>query len=255
LRHSKFVINTAIIIILTALPLSNILGNYNKQDKSDRVLAAKGVETLLASIDKNGLAIIENWDLYSPWLYYRYVLNERPDVVIIDKELLRRSWYLDFLRRNYPNVMFESERQIDRFLRLLKPFETGGKFNPQALTASFQEMISSIIEYNSEKRPVYTNILQDEDIVTSLARTPAGVLYKFEEKFGYIEFDINRIDISSWETPDVIIDSRTKLILAGFHRAIRFREGLCRQLGYNDEASQYFNLEKRIEKIITESTG
>ena len=247
------IIKIAVILALFALPVSNLLDNYYQQDKSDKLFAAKGVENMLVSMDNNGLAIIENWDLYSPWLYYRYALNIRPDVVMIDKELLRRSWYLDFLRRYHPEVMNGSEKQITHFLELLKPFETGGRFNPQLLTASFQSMISSIISTNSAARPFYTNILKDPDVVPNMARNPVGVMYKLEDQFRHIDFDINKLDFKAWESSFVYIDKRTKTTLTSFYRAIIAKERFCRSLGREDEAVDYRELGGRLERILKQA--
>ena len=203
--HQK-IIKAFIIFTLIALPLSNLTDNFFEQDKSRKTYAADGVENILASMAENGIAIIENWDFYSPWLYYRYILNIRPDAVIIDKELLRRSWYLDFLKRYHPDVVGQSEKQINRFIELVKPFEAIKQHDPQALTHAFREMISSIINSNRINRPIYTNILNDPDVAPNLARIPVGVIFKLEENIDYVEFDIDKIDISSWETSFIHID-------------------------------------------------
>jgi len=250
IANYKKAIKVFIVFFLIALPVFNLFDNFYKQDKSEKLFAAEGVKNMLASMDEKGLALIENWDLYSPWLYFRYALNIRPDVVIIDKELLRRSWYLDFLMRYHPDVIHESERQITHFLELLKPFETGKKYNPQALTTAFQTMISSIIITNIDKRPVYTNILKDEDLIINMARIPVGVMYQFRDEFDYVDFDIGRIDFSAWESPFVYVDKRAKTVLSGFHRAIRFREGFCSQFGYEEEANSYNRLGDSIGRIL-----
>lgn len=250
LKSYKKTIKIFLIFCLVGLPLSNLLSNYYTQDKTNKIFAAKGVENMLASMEPGGLAIVENWDFYSPWLYFRYALNVHPDIVLIDKELLRRSWYLDFLQRYHPEIIGESQMQIERFLKLLKPFEAGKKYDSNALTASFRAMISSIIKTNDRKRPVYTNITHDPDVVPYMARIPVGVLYKLEDKPGYIDFDANKIDISCWELPYVYIDKRTKIALAYSFRAFKARELFCRSLGYIDEAEEYLNLSNRIEKIL-----
>jgi len=255
LKRYKKTMKIFLIFCLVGLPLSNLLSNYYTQDKSNKVFAAKGVENMLASMEPGGMAIIENWDFYSPWLYFRYALNHHPYITLIDKELLRRSWYLDFLQRYHPEITGESQTQIERFLELLKPFEAGKKCDPNALTASFREMISSIIKTNARKRPIYTNITHDPDVVPYMARIPVGVLYKLEDKPSYIDFDINKIDISCWELPYVYINERTKIALAYSFRAFKARELFCRNLGHINEAEEYSNLSSRIEKILSKPEG
>lgn len=251
LRSYKKAIKIFITFCLIGLPLSNLLNNYYTQDKSHKVFAAKGVENILNSMEPGGVAIVENWDFYSPWLYFRYALNFHPDITFIDKELLRRSWYLDFLQRYHPEITGESQMQIKHFLKLLKPFEAGEKYDSNALTASFREMISSIIKTNASNRPVYTNITHDPDVVPYMVRIPVGVLYKLEDRPRYIDFDINKIDITCWELPHVYIDERTKIALAYSFRAFKARELFCRSFGYIDEVDKYLGLANRVEKILS----
>lgn len=251
LRSYKKAVKIFMIFCLIGLPLSNLFNNYFTQDKSNKIFAAKGVENILDSMEPDGLAIVENWDFYSPWLYFRYALNLHPDIVLIDKELLRRSWYLDFLQRYHTEITGESQMQIKHFLELLKPFEAGMEYDSNALTSSFRAMISSIIKTNALKRPVYTNIVQDPYVVPGMVRIPVGVLYKLEDRPRYIDFDINKIDISCWELPYVYIDERTKIALAYSFRAFKARELFCRRLGYINEADKYLGLANRIEKILS----
>jgi hypothetical protein len=245
------VIRILIIAGLVALPVSQIFDNYYEQNKSYKLYAASGVDNMLASMENNGIAIVENWDFYSPWLYYRYALNVRPDVVMIDKELLRRSWYLDFLKRYHPEIMNQSNEKTDRFLELLKPFETGKRYDSQALTAAYREMIASIINTNSIDRPVYTNILRDPDVVPNKVRMPIGVLYKFQDKPEYAEFDIARLDFTAWQKLFVYIDKRTKIALSSFYKAIAARESYCRSLGRESEAAEYGKLVENLNEVLS----
>lgn len=243
-------VSATLIAALFGLPFSSIMLNYHQQHKREKYVARAGVDNILASMETGGISLTQNWDYYSPWLYYRYVLDVRPDVVMIDKELLRRSWYIDFLRRYHPDVMAGSKQPIDHFLNLLAPFEHDESYDSRALNAAFQQMIASIVTTNVVSRPVYTNILQDPDLVIPLARVPVGVLYKFEPDFHYVPFDIGKLDFSAWEKPSLYIDARTRVALGSLYQAIRFREGYCRQLGYPEEAAQYAGLSQRLERIL-----
>ena len=238
------------LLLALALPAWALFANFSSQNKSDKVLAARGVEMTLASMDKNGLAIVENWDLYSPWLYYRYALNVRPDVVLIDKELLRRSWYLDFLRRSYPEITESSRVDISRFLRLLEPFENRRRFDPAALTAAYRAMIGSIVANNRAKRPVYTNILGDPDMAPDLFRNPIGVIYRLDDRPLCLKFDLDKLDFDAWDSPQLSNDPRARIILAGFARAVSIKASLCHELDDQLEAKKYAKLALRLKQIL-----
>ena len=41
------------------------------------------------SMPDGGVALMENWDFVSPWMYLHFEENYRPDVILLDKELMR----------------------------------------------------------------------------------------------------------------------------------------------------------------------
>jgi len=234
-------------ILAVALPAGMLIVNFSARDKSRDILAAKSVEMMLASIDENGLAIVENWDLYSPWLYYRYALDIRPDVNLIDKELLRRSWYLDFLKRACPEIAENSRTEIDSFLKLLEPFEHGRNYDPEGLTAAYRSMIGSLIKNNRDTKPVYTNILHDPDVAPDLFRNPVGVIYRLDDQPLCHQFDLNKINFAAWDSPAISIDRRARVIFGSFALALANRAALCGRLGNQAEADKYIELLSKLK--------
>jgi tetratricopeptide (TPR) repeat protein len=89
------------------------------------------------------------------------VEQRRRDVKIVDINLLRRSWYFDYLRHAYPGLIERSREKIDVFVENLKEWERdpGAFAKSQALTqritAAFEEMSQSIVANESRLAPVY----------------------------------------------------------------------------------------------------
>src|SRR5205823_2475999 len=55
---------------------------------------------------ENGAVVItDNWYIVSPTYYLQHVLGERKDVAVIDKNLLRYPFYLDYVDRQYADVL------------------------------------------------------------------------------------------------------------------------------------------------------
>jgi hypothetical protein len=99
--------------------------------------------------------ILANWDPFAfPMMYYQQVERRFSGNVLLDVELMRRSWYLDMLRRWYPDVMERSRASIDRFLTAVRPFEEGRPFNPHFIQAHYLAMLHDVIAQNPD-RPVY----------------------------------------------------------------------------------------------------
>jgi hypothetical protein len=83
------------------------------------------------------------------------VENFRRDIAIIDKELLRRSWYYDQVRAQHHDVLTGLEGDVELFLIELAPFEEGGEYNPEKLDFYFKKVMAGLISENYGKREFY----------------------------------------------------------------------------------------------------
>ena len=52
--------------------------------------------------------------------YAQEIEQLRPDVKVVDINLLRRSWYFDYLKHAYPDLIERSSEKIDVFVENLK---------------------------------------------------------------------------------------------------------------------------------------
>ncbi len=75
-------------------------------------------------------------------------------MAIIDKELLRRSWYYNQLRTMYPGLLDGIKNDVDRFTEALKPFERSEEYNANLLENLFRRIMTGIPETNTS-RPYY----------------------------------------------------------------------------------------------------
>jgi hypothetical protein len=76
----------------------------------------------------------------------------RPDLVIIDRELLRRSWYYTYIQRHYPEIYNNSKAEIDRFLPDLDKFEHDLPYDQASIMKSFEELQTSFVVNNPNRR-------------------------------------------------------------------------------------------------------
>jgi len=140
----------ALIIFIQAFlnfPRVNQSGNYIFEDYS---------KAALSSVEKNSVIFSYQWDyLISPGYYFQFVENYRKDVAVIDKELLRRSWYYNQIRRNYPEVTSGISNLETEFLRALKPFERDEEFNSNLLESLYRQVMTQLVSSNFPKRNYY----------------------------------------------------------------------------------------------------
>ena len=129
---------------------------FGKVDQHDVYLFEDYPKAALQSCKKDALIISYQWDfLISPAYYIQKVEKFRPDVHIIDKELLRRSWYFNQLNRNDSVIISGVMPTINLFKEALVPFEREGQFDPVLLEKLYQALLKGLIETNIDKREVY----------------------------------------------------------------------------------------------------
>ena len=124
-------------------------------------IAGDYVENLFSTIAPNGLLLTQDWQIASPMLYAQEIEQRRPDVKVVDINLLRRSWYFDYLTHAHPDLMQRAREKIDPYFELLKQWEqdpgafAGNQEVTQRISMAFLEMIQSIVRNEIKVAPVY----------------------------------------------------------------------------------------------------
>jgi len=159
---------------MTVLLTSTIAfaGNWPFNNRRHYFIARDYVENLFSVIAPNGLLLTLDWQVASPMFYAQEIEQRRPDVKVVDINLLRRSWYFDYLSHAYPALIERSHDKIDAFVENLKEWERDPeafKTNAvltQRISTAFLEMIQAIVINESRVAPAYmTNDLLSSDSV------------------------------------------------------------------------------------------
>jgi len=157
-RHSVYLIVAPAILLLPALPLAS---NWRFNNRRHYFIAQDYVENILGSVEPYGLLLTLDWQVASPMLYAREIEQRRSDVQMIDVQLLRRSWYFDYLKRAYPELFERSRDKIDIYLAELKQWERDPSAyakNPtltQNIASKFLAMCESLVTSHLAVAPVY----------------------------------------------------------------------------------------------------
>lgn len=130
--------------------------NYAQADESGNYLVEDHTRNVLNNLPPNAIVFSTLWDFWvSGALYYQLVEGVRPDVLVIDKHLLRdRPWYFAHLRQRAPEVMKNVEGETNEFLTHLVKFDRGEPFDQQAIGPAYQRLTTALIEKNSD-RPIF----------------------------------------------------------------------------------------------------
>lgn len=130
--------------------------NINKTDQSGIYTYEDYTRTILNSVSQESIILSYQWDYFiSPSYYFRYVENYRSDVAVVDKELLRRSWYFDQLSRNHPFLFGELEDVVSKFKAALLPFERSENYNATLLESLYRRLMTGLVAANIDERDFY----------------------------------------------------------------------------------------------------
>jgi hypothetical protein len=154
---------TYLIAVIAALLLVaiEVTGNWPFNNRRHYFIAHDYVENLLSAIEPDGLLLTSDWQVASPMLYAQEVEQRRRDAKVVDINLLRRSWYFDYLRHAYPGLIERSRDKIDTFVANLKDWERDpqsfatSEALTQRINAAFEEMIRSIVTNENRVGPIY----------------------------------------------------------------------------------------------------
>jgi len=146
-------------IVLTSA--TAFAANWPFNNRRHDFIADDYVANLFSTIAPNGLLLTQDWQVASPIWYLQEVEQRRPDVKAIDINLLRRSWYFDYLNHAHPGLMERSKEKIDPYVEILKQWEHDpAAFNQdqeltQRISMAFLDMIQAMVRNEIKIAPVY----------------------------------------------------------------------------------------------------
>jgi hypothetical protein len=146
---------------LLLVPVIGLAGNFPFADRSRYWLARDYVHNLLQTVEPNGMLLTLDWQVWSPMLYTRTIEAHRRDVVVIDVNLLRRSWYIDHLRREYPGLMAAVAVETEAYLGDLRQWEAHPELyerDPvanQRISDRFAALLLAFVRVQMKRGPAY----------------------------------------------------------------------------------------------------
>lgn len=180
--------------IALAVPLVALAGNYAANDHSRDWLAEDYARNILRGIEPGGVLLSSDWDAtISPLMYVQHVLGERQDVTVVDVNLMRRSWYADYVRRADPAFYAAVAPRYDAFLRNLRAWEINECNAPPCaaeIQPNFEALIDAMVsEAAAAGRPAYLTRDVDRSVTRdpqrtwmvvspNMARVPQGLAYR-----------------------------------------------------------------------------
>jgi hypothetical protein len=220
----------AAVILALLLPLAAFTMHRTTVDESGNRLVEDYTRNLLASVRPNALVLSYQWDFWlSGSYYYQLVRGMRPDVAVVDKELLRRSWYFKEIGRRHPWLLKESRAEVDLFLRELEKFERDLPYDPAVIQGRFEGMIRSFLARSMESRPVYVTAEIEPEFWRGFDRVPEGLAYRLKADTAFYPTARPRFERREFARRGRLEDMFTKLytdawVSRGYYYMIKRRD-------------------------------
>ncbi len=194
-------------LIIPSVPLLVVL-NYRDCSLRNNYFGLDYALAHIESLPPNSLLICSFWDIYSPTIYLKKVKGLYKDLVIIDKELLRRTWYLNYLKNEYPEFYQAVDGEIGEYLTELNKFEYGRPYNPYTIQEKYIKMLESFVSAKESCGVYFAMPFFDRDlnqVKPDYYRIPYGLNYLITRDTVKVAFDFSKVTI---RRPSLINDRR-----------------------------------------------
>jgi hypothetical protein len=158
LPGAPYVVGAMAIVLTLATAFA---ANWPFNNRRHYFIADDYVENLFSAIAPNGLLLTQDWQVVSPMFYAQEIEQRRRDVKVIDINLLRRSWYFDYLKKAHPGLIERSRDKIDPYVELLRLWERDpAAFDrnqdlTRRISMAFLELVRSMVTNEIKVAPVY----------------------------------------------------------------------------------------------------
>ncbi len=157
--------------------------NFSDNNESGNYMVEDYTMNMLRNLPPNAIVFSTQWDFWvSGAFYYQLVEHVRPDVLVIDKAMLRdRPWYYAELEKRAPEVFAKVKPEEEAFLKLLWAFDKGAPFDGSAIAPAYEQFTSALVERNLDRPIFVTQEMMDEkdDLFAPRMKTiPAGIAYR-----------------------------------------------------------------------------
>ncbi|MEO0077391.1 MAG: DUF2723 domain-containing protein [candidate division WOR-3 bacterium] len=191
----------------------------------------------LASADSGAVIVTDWWDLYAPVYYLQHVERVRPDVCVIDRELVRRSWYVGYLESEYPWLFAGLRNEKAEYVSYLNQFEHGRLRDPAAIQRCYIALLRGFLVRDG-LRSGYVTFAPDagpdaRQLLAGLPAAPVGLLFRVGGDDALPPFDYTRLAV---RVPRCGVDGRTRANLERYRYFVGRRVRALLDAGRPEEA-------------------
>jgi tetratricopeptide (TPR) repeat protein len=237
-------------MLLFVIPLTM---NFSGASKAKDYAVKDFVENVYSSAPENSIIFTKLWDfVVSPSLYLQSVENLRKDLTIIDKELLNKSWYVEYLMKHKPPIYENSQKEFDDYLTEVKSYELNKEAFDSPVNASQRiqsqkyknaqkTLLNSIAENNSDKRKTFVTLEIEQDeaqlFKEKFKKVPYGILTLLTKSDEFIDDGSPEFQYVATDK----VDYHHSSIMTAYFNAFITRAQYLLKHSRNDEAQKLVN--------------
>lgn len=167
---------------LFLLPILTLGLNYTENDKHDDYSVSSYINLMIDPLPRNSVIISSQWDfLCSGFLYKQVVEGYRPDIIMVEKELLRRTWYPSQMKRQYP-FLNTIDSKLTPFLTELQKFENGQDYSAELLQVNYISVLDAVVDSSiAYRKPIFITLevlQQESELAQRYAKIPQGLAFR-----------------------------------------------------------------------------
>lgn len=149
-----------------------LLGSRDASERGN-FLVEDFARNMFRSLAPRAVVISYQWDHWvSPALYLQRVEGLRPDVLVIDKRLCQRAWYVRQLARRNPELRRGAGSQL---AALLEAADARDRGVDRELFARIDAFLQALVDANFETRPLYTTLDVEDAFPSGYRQVPEGL--------------------------------------------------------------------------------
>ncbi len=195
-RKIHFNRNVAITVPLLVFPAFSAVTNFSGVNESKDYAVEMYARDILTPLPPKSVVLSYQWDDFvSASLYYQHVDHLREDVVVIDKELLRRSWYAEQVHRRYAYLFPAFDPVYTVYQDNLRLFENDLHFDANTIEHSYSNFIREII-YGAirDGRDVFVGPEIEDEYLYGFNKVPYGLLFELRSDTNYVPCDTSGLN-------------------------------------------------------------